>query len=342
MGPSYASAPIPLQCALPAACGLAPDRRGDFSRADARAMTAKRRRRWYQYSLRALLVLVLLVSVVMSSLAVALHRARIQLMAANALSKAGARLKFVERDTKFPRWLRELLGEELFRDLVQVSLAGTHANDKVLEHLEGTPAVKTLYLDGTRATDAGLSHLQGLTDLETLYLDATQVTDAGLEHLEKLTSLETLSLGGTKVTGTGLNHLQPLTSLTTLYLGGTQVNDAALEHVAALKNLKSLYLDGTQVTDAGLGHFSAMANLRTVRLDGTLVTNEGVQKLRAALPGCSVVRWDPSDPLPGPATEPAVAWPAPIPSEMRRVILHDIGKKGFRQPADYSAAQNRE
>lgn len=272
-------------------------------------MSEKRRRRWYQYSLRAMLVFVLLFSIAMSWLGAELRRARNQLRAAKAITKAGGSIGYVDANTKVPEWLQQLVGKEFFRDLVRVSLAGTHVNDTVVAQLEGLTTVTTLYLDGTQATDTGLEHLQGLTSLETLYLDGTQVTDAGLEHLEGMTRLGTLSLGGTQVNGAGLAHLGRLTGLTTLYLGGTRVNDRALEHVAALKSVKTVYLDGAPVTDAGLEHLEGLASLRTLRLDGTLVTDEGVKNLRAALPGCRVIHWHPSDAVQSPAPGPPAALP---------------------------------
>ena len=60
-----------------------------------------------------------------------------------------------------PLWLRNLLGDDFFADVVLV------------------------YLDGTQVTDAGLKHLTGLTKLQALNLGSTQVTDAGVNTLQQ-------------------------------------------------------------------------------------------------------------------------------------------------------------
>ena len=126
-------------------------------------------------------------------------------------------------------------------------------------------------------TDADLVALKELSQLTQLDLGNIQVTDAGLVHLNQLKRLQTLSLHGTQVTDAGLLHLQ------------IQVTDAGLVHLSELKRLQTLSLHGTQVTDAGLVHLQGLKGLLTLDLRGTKVTAEGVQKLRAALPGATIV-----------------------------------------------------
>jgi hypothetical protein len=94
----------------------------------------------------------------------------------------------------------------------------------------------------------------------------TMVTDDGLEQLKVLTQLQTLNLEDTKVTDDGLKYLKGLTQLQHLFLGGTMVTDAGLEHLKGLTQLQSLNLGGTKVTD------------------------QGAQKLRQALPNCTIAR----------------------------------------------------
>ena len=61
---------------------------------------------------------------------------------------------------------------------------------------------------GAASIDTGLEHLKALTELQSLNLDGTNVTDAGLEHLTGLTELYVLSLRNTNVTEDGLNKLR--------------------------------------------------------------------------------------------------------------------------------------
>ena len=237
----------------------------------------KPKRGWYQFSLRTLLLLVVLASIGMSWFAVKRHRAEKQRAAVEAFGKLDGNV-YVYYDFHYdadgrpvrapeppgPAWLRSLLGVDFFSDVVWLQLVCSTACDADLEHLAGLTKLKSLYLTDTQLTDVGLAHLAGLTKLEWLSLSGTQLTDAGLEHLARLTNLKWLDLSD------------------------TQVTDAGLEHLAGLTNLESLVVSDTQVTDAGLEHLAGLTNLKWLGLDGTQVTDEAVEKLQQALPNCEI------------------------------------------------------
>ena len=241
----------------------------------------RRPRRLLQFSLRSLLVFVLLVSIGLSWLGVKLERARRQREAVRAVEKAGGLVWYdYEFDAKGdyvpqaqPSWLLELCGRDFFFDVLEVSAlrgglgyneASHYFGDDEASHLKVLAKLTRLDLHSTEITDAGLEHLEGLSDLETLWLNNTQITDAGLEHLERLTSLEDLTLCNTQVTDAGLEHLEGLTSL------------------------EGLTLSRTPVTDAGLKHLEGLTNLADLALYDTQVTPEGVKKLQEALPECEI------------------------------------------------------
>ena len=178
----------------------------------------KPRRRWHQFSLRTLLIVVLVLSLPSSWLGVKLHEARKQREAVGAILEAGGTVlyeyqfdesgKFVaQAEPPTPAWLRSLLGDDLFRDVAYVS-PGRDSGDAELEQLKGLTSLRRLNLDGGEVTDAGLEHLKGLTSLEELDLSHTQVTDAGLKHLKGLASLEYLGLCCNKVSNEGVKKLQ--------------------------------------------------------------------------------------------------------------------------------------
>ena len=184
--------------------------------------TRTHRRHWFQYSLRSLLLLTLLPRLGMSWIAVKMQTARRQKEAVEAIRKLGGRVEYdYEVDQSGnpisyasppePVWLRNMLGEDFFATVVDVSLDNSSVTDAALEHLKGLTQLQWLALDGTPVTDAGLKHLKNLTRLQWLGLDATQVTDAGLEHLKRLSRLQSLGLGNTEVTDAGLEHLKGLT-----------------------------------------------------------------------------------------------------------------------------------
>jgi hypothetical protein len=73
----------------------------------------------------------------------------------------------------------------------------------------GAPIAQGSYLSlGTPIGDDELPTLVGLTSLTSLDLKGARVTDAGLEHLEGIANLESLELTGTQVTEEGVEKLQ--------------------------------------------------------------------------------------------------------------------------------------
>jgi hypothetical protein len=195
------------------------------------AETKQPKRRWYQYSLRSLFLLTLLVALGMSWLTVTMRSQRQQKAAAEAIEKAGGTVNYETT------WLGKLLRDDSLVKVTAVGLPRGSATDPALVHLQGLSQLQLLELTGTQVTDAGLMHLQGLSQLQRLFLDNTQVTDAGLVHLQGLSQLQTLWLGSTKVTDAGLPHLQGLSRLQALQLRDTKVTDQGVKKLQkALSN----------------------------------------------------------------------------------------------------------
>ena len=159
------------------------------------------KRRWAQFSL---LTLFLVVTVLCVGLRLVVVPAENQRRAVSAIRALGGYVEYAEADDGTSEAsLRLWLPQDYFDE------------------------VRVVDLSTAQDTDAGLAHLQGLTGLQVLWLSNTQVTDAGLAHLHGLTALQDLILlGSTQVTDTGLAHLQGLTALKELWLSGTQVTDA--------------------------------------------------------------------------------------------------------------------
>jgi len=267
------------------------------------------KRRWAQFSLATMFVVVTVLCV---SLSVVVNRAHRQRDAVAAIEALGGRVYYVKPDQNateaFPRrFLRSRLPRDYFDEvryvdfwstfdltdaglarlqdltgLQELRLGGPEITDAGLAYLHRLPGLQylRLYLSDTQVTDAGLAHLRGLTGLQVLHLDGTQVTDAGLPHLQGLSGLKSLNLSSTQVTGVGLAHLDGLTALQVLDLGGTQVTDAGLAHLQGLTGLQELHLDGTPVTDAGMAHLQGLASLRRLSFSRTQVTDTGLAQLQ--------------------------------------------------------------
>ena len=111
--------------------------------------------RWFQYRLRPLFLLTLLVAIGMSYVAVTIRGQRRQKVAATAIQKAEGT---VEPE---PTWLGRLLRDDSLVNLTAVDLSRKST------------------------TDAGLAHLQGLSQLQGLDLRDTKVTDEGVQKLQQ-------------------------------------------------------------------------------------------------------------------------------------------------------------
>ncbi len=170
-------------------------------------MTApKPKLRWFQYSLRTLLVFVTLCAIACSWLGVKLRQAKREREAAAAIEKLGGTVDWSAPSG--PVWLRSLLGNDFFVTVFRVQMYCTYATDTDLEHIKSLNQLRELYLYETEVTDAGLENLRRLNRLQKLSLANTKITDAGLEHLKGLTELKELWLFPSNVTDEGVKQLQ--------------------------------------------------------------------------------------------------------------------------------------
>jgi hypothetical protein len=260
--------------------------------------------RWrFQFSIRSLLVLVVVVALPCSWLAVEMKKAKDQKEAVAAIKGLGGNLYY---DYEFddsgawisgaepatPAWLRARLGDDFFALAKNVTfMSGGKITDHETACLESLPDLKELWLILQRSvSDRTLAHLKGTRKLEVLYLTYCPITDAGLSSLNGLRNLKELDLCGTRVTDAGLMHMEGLVTITSLNLNFTAISDAGLQHMEVFSNLESLNLRGTHITDAGLVRLKGLAHLQTLDLAETKVTDAGVAKLQQALPNCKITR----------------------------------------------------
>ena len=89
-----------------------------------------------------------------------------------------------------PAWIRSLLGEDFFAEVVRVRLRGGEVTDTTLEQLDDLNQLQDLDLGGPQITDAALEHLRGMKQLRSLNLAGTQVTCPGLRQIKGLNQLQ--------------------------------------------------------------------------------------------------------------------------------------------------------
>jgi hypothetical protein len=135
--------------------------------------------RWFQYRLRSLLILMLLVAIGMSFLAVEIQNQRKEKAAAEAIEKAGGKV------WSLPTWLGKILRDDSLVWVNFVDLTGQSITDDMLTHLERMNQLIGLDLRDTDVSDTGLVHLQGMSQLQGLWLGNTKVTNQGVNKLQQ-------------------------------------------------------------------------------------------------------------------------------------------------------------
>jgi len=181
------------------------------------------RRRRTQFSLRSLLLLVLLMSLASGWLAEGVARGRRQAAAVAHLQRFPGRIRYDYQDQgraqepPQPAWARQILGDDFFCDVEDVCLGGgKQFTDADLAHVRQFPALKRLSLAGARISNEGMENVAQLHELQVLNLSATPITDHGLAHLAGLNRLQRLWLRRTSITDAGATHLRQLRGLRTL------------------------------------------------------------------------------------------------------------------------------
>ena len=171
------------------------------------------RRRWFQYSLRTLLLLFFVANVILAWFTVRMHNANRQHRAVAAISNLGGVVTFDDDPddltmatpkSSVPGWLRRLLGDDFFHCVT----GATVFNDASMAAVGDLPNLRRLNFVGTPGTDAGLVYVERLAQLERLNVSDTQITDSGLTHLQGLAQLRELCLRGTGVSAAAVDAVQ--------------------------------------------------------------------------------------------------------------------------------------
>jgi hypothetical protein len=231
-----------------------------------------RGRRWYQFSLRSLLIFTLICALASAWLARRMEQKRSERAAAQTIIELGGQVIYDYQMSDGivvsgarppgPTWIRTLLGDNVFNAVVDVNLV--------------------------RVGDARRIDLKAFSQLQTLYLIDTGFTDALLENIEGMTRLQRLYLNGSSATDVGLAHLKGLAQLQTLYLDGINITDAGLKNLEGLTQLRNLGLQDTRISDVGLANLRGLSRLQYLDLTRTRVTDDGVRALQQARPNCFI------------------------------------------------------
>jgi hypothetical protein len=128
----------------------------------------KPKRRWYQFSLMTMLVLMALFSLL---LGVTADRARKREQALRTVRELGGTV-FYNHDA--PEWVRRCLGDNWFSSIIAIDLSPTGATDVDLEQckqdLTDIDTLAWIRLSGTEVTEAGVMEFcEALPDVNIFY-----------------------------------------------------------------------------------------------------------------------------------------------------------------------------
>jgi len=187
-----------------------------------------------------------------------------------------------------PRWLRRMIGDDYFQDVVEVMFVRGDRVETVVQSIASLSHLEILHLRNATLSDTGVRHLAALNNLKTLELSGTNISDDGLVHLRRLTHLESLKLDNvTTITDSGISNLANLKALKSLSLEDAVISDG-LKYLRELPSLQTLNLQFSHVDDDGLEHLVGLASLRKLNIEGTYVTEPAVNRFILAMPLCAV------------------------------------------------------
>jgi len=226
------------------------------------------KRRWFQFSLRSLLVVMLVLPMVLGVYARYRARSQRQWRLVNELKAAGGIFDLVIADQREPeveqvpflQWQKRL-GIDLPQGLKSFTIFKSVEPGATLANLAEFPQLESLALcDGT-VKDEDLAILAKLPRLRFLRVDSDHITDQGIAALEGCTNLHNVVIEGNQLTGKGLAVVAKLPNLKVLHWDSELTTDGDLECLRNKLNLEELSLRGNMVHDAGLEAVCTCTNL---------------------------------------------------------------------------------
>jgi len=242
---------------------------------DAKASTGRPGRRWFQFSLRQLLVGMSICAVVVAWLKYPIIQTRHEKQVAARVEQLGGSVAW--------GGLVEGRGKKGRSYIGAVDLSGTQVSDDDLAEIASLPELTHLNLNDAQIGSEGLAHLAKMSQIKQLELSGTLTTDDDLRQLAELSTLEVLKLEHCQITDEGLRHIAGSTSLWMLHIDGASVTKNGLLHLIGLRNLRTLSIRGTQVSDEGLQLLHGMNQLEMLFVDGTAVSEQGVAEINRVL-----------------------------------------------------------
>lgn len=250
---------------------------------------AQWRLRGLRFSLRTLLILMLVLGAFFGWFGKIAIQARRQQKIVGMIGEMGGEVAyrrpgkpgFFSGPPRGPWPLRDIFGDAAFYEVEYLDFR-KDVSDTDLARLVDLDHLEFVIANGPGITDVGLAHLARLPKLTGLNLNRTTITKDGLKQLAAAKQLRELTLGGPTVTNDMLAGLESLQDLTALQLFRTSISSAGLAPVGHLSKLESLdVIDASGISDDAVAHLLPLRSLKQLRLFQTKVGDDGATVLTA-------------------------------------------------------------
>ncbi len=240
-----------------------------------KAEPLRRKRRWFQFSLRTLLVFTLLCAVVSAWYCAMWHEFVREDAAVQKLTAFWAQ---VEWKSILPSWIDPDAPSDPTPDV-----------ECPAGHLTAFMRVSSVILDERAVRPISHDELSILADLPHLGAlrilgFSDQFGDDGLAILKSLPQLTTLDLSGTNVSDRDIDRVLVLPQLQELELNRSDLTDEIVSRLAALKDLRKLVItDNPKVTDA-TAVIEGFPSLEEFWIEGTSISPAAIARLKRSRP----------------------------------------------------------
>lgn len=248
-----------------------------------------KRRAWFrQFSIRSLLLLMLVTAVAVGWLGNEVRVARDQNAVVQRFREDGISVSLESRNRKLvpeSELTRRIFGESFFFAAFRIH-ATKYVSADLLSSIERLPPLVDVFLNNTQANDETVRVIAASDRLEQLFLGATEITDRGLEHFVDHPALFSLVVFDTKVTNLGMDSICDVPKLKSLAIQQTSITDAAVRALVESKlrdQLVELDVSETAVTSDSLPDLAKLSQLTHLRFREISTTVEQL-KLLAELP----------------------------------------------------------
>ncbi|MGH7134151.1 MAG: leucine-rich repeat domain-containing protein [Pirellulales bacterium] len=221
------------------------------------ASNPRRRFHWRQYSIRALLTLVLVASVPAWWLRIELDRLASEHDAIEKLRSAGAHVTTAPAE---PQWFWR------------------HLPKTVAPYPERAERLEAANYNCTVGSGE-MPLVARLTHLKSLFLGRLPIEDDDLAACTTLTELEYLNFTNCRrLASKAIGHFRNARRLRHLDFGATPIDDAALETIVTFEQLEDLRLSYTHVSDASMPQIVRLKGLKMLNLPRG-VTSRGLRQI---------------------------------------------------------------